>query len=109
MSKSIKRDECGAIISMEMVLIVSVALMAIIVGWSEVAIALNTELNDIGNAAGALNQDYWFTGYQSGSTGAVAKPTSSVAGSGFDDRVDDCDLNRSCDIVCGLNSATPEH
>jgi hypothetical protein len=54
--------------------------MAIIVGWSEEAIALNTELNDIGHAAGALNQDYWFTGYQSGTTGALVKPTSSVVG-----------------------------
>ncbi|MDB5385409.1 MAG: hypothetical protein JWM11_1055 [Planctomycetaceae bacterium] len=106
MAKTIYRDERGAIISMEMVLIVTIALVAIIVGWSEVAIALNTELNDVSNATAALNQGFWFTGYQSGSNGVAVKPTSSVFGSSFEDKADDCDTNQSCDIVCGLNSAS---
>lgn len=106
MSKCMNRDESGAVVSLEMILIVTIAVMAIIVGWSEVAIALNTELNDISNAAAALNQDYAFTGYRSGSAGAGVKSTSSVLGSAFDDKVDDCDRNTSCDMVCGNNAVS---
>jgi hypothetical protein len=101
----IYRDERGAVISMEMVLIVTIALVAITVGWSEVAIALNTELNDVSNAAGTLNQDYWFTGYHDCDAATTAKPTSSVPGSAFIDQIDDCDSNRSCDLICGITSA----
>jgi Flp pilus assembly pilin Flp len=108
MLKSFLNDECGAIVSIEMILIITIAVLALIVGWSEVAKAINTELNDISNAVGALNQSYFFTGFVSG-TGGASKPTSSVSGSSFTDFLDDCDTNLTCDIVCGLGSVHAEN
>lgn len=101
MLKSFLNDECGAIVSIEMILIITIAVLALIVGWSEIAKAVNTELNDISNAVGALNQDYAFTGFKSGVGVAGGKPTAEFFGSSFDDKADDCDTNSSCDLVCG--------
>jgi Flp pilus assembly pilin Flp len=107
MFKSFLNDEAGAIVSIEMVLIITIAVLALIVGWSEVAKAINTELNDISNAIGALNQSYSFTGYKNSANNG--KATSSYAGSSFLDKPDDCDTNTSCDLVCGSTSATREN
>ena len=43
-------DEAGFVISAELVLVLTIAVLAMIVGLSEVAVAVNTELNDISNA-----------------------------------------------------------
>jgi Flp pilus assembly pilin Flp len=107
MLNSFINDESGAIVSIEMILIITIAVLALIVGWSEIAKAINTELNDISNAIGALNQSYSFSGYHN--TGANTKATAAYAGSIFTDTRDDCDVNTSCDLVCGSASATPEN
>ena len=104
MLKSFLNDECGAIVSIEMILIITIAVLALIVGWSEVAKAVNTELNDISNAVGALNQDYSFTGFKSGVGVSGDKPTAEFFGSKFDDKADTCDTNSSCDLVCGTDN-----
>lgn len=98
-------DEVGVIISAELILVLTVVVIGVIVGLSEVAVAVNTELNDISNAIGALDQSYYFTGFTSISG---YKTKSSVAGSSYRDKVDDCDLNGSCELVCGMCSATGE-
>lgn len=98
-------DESGFIISAELVLVLTIAVLAMIVGLSEVAVAVNTELNDVSNAIGSLNQTYAFTGFWSGSHG---KTKSYYMGSEFDDAYDDCDLNTSCDIVCGAEGLRSE-
>lgn len=108
MLKSFLNDECGAIVSIEMILIITIAVLALIVGWSEIAKAVNTELNDISNAIGALNQSYAFTGYHANAQFGGGKNTSVYAGSAWNDTVDDCDLNSSCDLVCGYQNATAE-
>lgn len=92
------RDENGVIISAELCLVLTIVVIGVIVGLSEVAKAVNTELNDISNAIGALNQSYAFTGFHS----KKGKFMSFVAGSAFHDGVDDCDLNNTCDLVCGV-------
>mgnify|MGYP003353049972 CR=1 FL=1 len=91
-------DECGVIISAELVLVLTVAVLAMVVGLSEVAVAVNTELNDVSNAIGAMNQSYALTGFQA--FGGF-KLKSFVAGTTFFDTLDDCDFNGSCDLVCG--------
>lgn len=93
----------GAIVSIEIVLIVTIAVLALIVGWSEVAKGVNTELNDISNAIGALNQGYAYTGYESGRKWHDEKQMSRYNGSRFEDSTDDCDLNSSCDLVCSTH------
>ena len=93
-------DECGAIVSAEIVLVLTVLVLGVIVGLSEVAVAVNTELNDISNAIGRLDQSYFVTGFHS----KDGKLKSSVAGSSFKDGVDDGDTNDTCDIVCSTCS-----
>jgi Flp pilus assembly pilin Flp len=98
MLKKLWRDETGAIVSAELVLVLTILVIGVIVGLSEVAVAVNTELNDISNAIGALDQSYFFTGFKKISDGKV---TSGVNGSKFTDAHDDCDKNPTCDLVCG--------
>ena len=101
MLRKLFNDESGVIISAELALVLTIAVLAMVVGLSEVAVAVNTELNDISNAIGALNQSFTYTGFVG--NGAVGKVTikSSVSGATFTDTVDDCDINTTCDIVVG--------
>lgn len=92
-------DEAGAIISAELVLVLTIAVLAMIVGLSEVAVAVNEELNDISNAVGNLDQSYEYTGFV-GQDGNFYKLKSAFGGSSFDDKEDACDKNDtviSCD------------
>jgi hypothetical protein len=91
-------DDGGAVISAELVLVLSIVVLGVIVGLSEVAIAVNTELNDISNALGALDQSYFVSGFKKTSDG---KNSAFYAGSRWTDAHDDCDKNQSCDLVCG--------
>ena len=100
-------DEVGFVISAELVLVLTIAVLAMVVGLSEVAVAVNTELNDVSNAIGSLNQSFAFTGFHAGDG---CKQKSSMAGSSYTDRVDDCDCNTSCELVCGsTDSETGPH
>ena len=101
MLKTFWNDEAGVIISAELVLVLTVAVLATVVGLSEVAVAINTELNDISNAFGSINQSFSYSGFQSVCNG---KQKGSFAGSSFTDSVDDCDTNTSCDLVTGSAS-----
>lgn len=91
-------DEAGVVISAELVLVLTVTVIAMVVGLSEVAVAVNTELNDVSNAIGHLDQSYSYTGFKAFSD---YKCKSFVNGTSFKDRTDDCDLNTSCELVCG--------
>ena len=94
-------DETGVIISAELVLVLTIAVLSMIVGLSEVAVAVNTELNDVSNAIGALNQSYAFTGF----VGNGGKYKSWYRGTTFiDNGPDDCDTNSTCDIVAGATT-----
>ena len=101
MLRNLLNDEFGAVISAELVLVLTIAVLAMVVGLSEVAVAVNTELNDISNAIGALDQSYQYTGFQGEDNKGVGKVKSSAAGSRWVDTTDDCDGNSSCDVVCG--------
>ena len=81
--KSLYNDENGFIVSGELVLISTLAVLALIVGLSEVAGNINNELEDIGSAFGNLNQTYQVYG-TNGHKG-------SAAGSSFYDIPDYCD------------------
>src|SRR4051812_37762876 len=105
MLMNLLNDEAGVIISAEIILVLTIGVLAMIIGLSEVAVAVNTELNDVSNAIGALNQSFCFTGFFSSSNG---KQKASMAGSCFQDQIDDCDTNTTCDIVAGANQYTME-
>ena len=105
MLRSLLNDESGVIISAELALVLTITVLAVIVGLAEVAAAVNTELNDVSNAFGNINNSYAFTGYIA--TGANGKIKAQVAGTTFiDNGADDCDTNSSCDIVCGASTTT---
>ena len=100
-------DESGFIVSSELVLIATICVIGLIVGLVEVQWAVVGELNDVGDAIGSLNQSFQFAGFTSwksqGSSSNSIK--SQVAGSMFNDTVDECD-NNQCTLGC--DSPTPE-
>ena len=83
------RDENGFIVSAELVLVATIAVLSLVVGLSEVASAINQELEDVASAFGAVNQSYKYDGL-SGHGGCWD-------GSRFRDSVDFCDDD--CDIT----------
>lgn len=103
MLKAMWNDENGAIVSIEMVLIITIAVLSLIVGWSEVAVAVNSELDDISNAIGKLNQTYSFVGF--GSLKLDGTQKNLYLGSSFTDAADDCDsCSGTSAIVCALGT-----
>lgn len=63
------RDEKGFVISAELVMIATVLVIALVVGLTEVAAAVNNELNDVGNAFAHTNQSFRYSGMSNGSGG----------------------------------------
>lgn len=107
MLRKLYNDESGVIISAELVLVLTIAVLAMIVGLSEVAVAVNLELNDLSSAFGALNQSYTTIVYN----GADTKAKWFLGSSIFVDGPDDCDCNTTCQIVGNIptNTGTDGH
>jgi hypothetical protein len=77
-------DEAGFIVSAELVLVSTILVLSMVVGMSEVAFAVNQELEDVASAFGSVNQSYRYAGlFDDGK--AV------TSGSRFHDHSDDCD------------------
>lgn len=76
-------DEAGFIVSAELVLVASIAVLAMIVGLSEVATNVSHELEDVGSALGSVNQSYHVNG--------MCGHSGHIGGSSFVDLVDFCD------------------
>ncbi len=83
-------DEAGLVVSAELILVATIAVLSMVVGLSEVSMGINEELEDIGSAFGSVNQSYIYFG-MSGHQGRVT-------GSQWGDRMDFCDSER--DLVC---------
>src|SRR5690606_5881245 len=98
MLKKLWNDEAGAILSAELVLIMTLLVIGMIVGLSELQDAVVNELNDVGEAIGSLNQSFFFHG-QSSKVGQGATLKAATYGSAFVDRTDSCDGNE-CAISC---------
>lgn len=77
-------DEAGFIVSAELVLVATIAVLAMVVGMSEVSSAVNQEMEDVGSAVGSVQQSFYYSGIQSHGKGALY-------GSGFEDYSDHCD------------------
>jgi Flp pilus assembly pilin Flp len=99
MLRDLLNDEAGFIVSAELVLIATILVIGLIVGLSSIQHAIVAELNDVGDAIGALNQSYLFTGFSSQKTGTGGGVKAYTRGSVYMDTVDDCD-NDQCDIAC---------
>lgn len=84
-------DEAGFIVSAELILVATIAVLSLVVGLTEVAAAINFELDDVACAFGSINQTFCFRGF-SGCKGHSV-------GSLFNDQVDQCDCNS---ITCNI-------
>lgn len=93
-------DEAGFIISAELVLVLTIAVLAMVVGLTAVRDAVTNELNDLAHAFGAVSQSYNVVGLRKDKW--EGKPHAGIAGFGFNDHQDDCDCKiiRYVD-VCG--------
>jgi hypothetical protein len=78
------KDENGFLISAELILIATIAVIGLVVGLSEVAFGVNNELEDVGSAIGSMNQSFYVNGQHSEGKGCTA-------GSEFEDGSDTCD------------------
>jgi hypothetical protein len=56
-------DEQGVLITAELVLVMTITVIGMTVGLSEIQHAVVAELNDVGDAIGSLNQSFGFTGF----------------------------------------------
>jgi hypothetical protein len=83
MLKKFLNDEAGAIISAELVLVLTIAVIGMVVGLASVRDAVVTELGDVGQAIANIDQSYTYTG--------VLGHSSSTAGSAYSDALDFCD------------------
>ncbi len=115
MSRLIRRlhaDECGAILSAELILILTLLVMGLVVGLSSLQGAIVSELTDVARAFGSLNQSYYVHGkssYRYGNRGGChgCGLKAYTAGSSFTDHVDDCDVDRP--EICGSVEVAPTH
>ena len=84
---SLQSDEAGFVVSAELVLVATLLVIGVIVGLSEVQHAVVTELNDVGDAIGSVNQRYGYSGFSARKDGHGLK--SFTHDSGFRDQMDD--------------------
>lgn len=95
--KNLWKDECGVILSAEIVLIGTILVIGMIVGLVELQVAVVGELSDLGDAIGNFDQSYVASGlvsYKKAHHGIKAQ----TSGSRFVDRPDVCDCNAI--VVC---------
>jgi Flp pilus assembly pilin Flp len=98
--KQLWADEAGAIISAELILVVTILVLGMVVGLTTLRDQVVQELGDVALAIASINQSFSF----SGATGHH----SSTAGSIFIDLLDDCDgvdsqaCEPACIDVCGI-------
>ena len=86
-------DDAGFVISAELILISTIAVLSMVVGLSEVAYGVVQELEDTGSAFGAVNQTYRYTG--------LCGHSGSIGGTCF------TDLTDFCDQAGDVNGTTP--
>ena len=93
MLKTIRRlwtNEVGLVVSAELVLVMTIAVLAMLVGLDAASDAINQELNDVAEAFGAISQSFNFQGISHpGHLGIDDHAI--VSGSSNADKVDDCD------------------
>lgn len=99
MLKSLWMDESGAVVSAEIIIILTILVCGLVVGVSALRDALVTELADVGAAIAALDQTYSF--------GGAVGHHAACSGSAFADAADTCDdgaaqagVNSRCIALC---------
>lgn len=95
LTQQLWRDDHGAILSAELVVILTLLVIGLVTGLNCLQTAIVTELEDTAAAIGSLNQSYYISGTSSGRGTWCLK--AATAGSYFKDTADACDTSG---IVC---------
>jgi len=90
-------DDNGFVISAELVLVLTIAVLGMVVGLHSVTSSVNNEFNDLSGAFGSLNQSYYFRGFAKSWHAAVS-------GSAYGDRGDFCDCSPVIQSAVGAYS-----
>ena len=104
MLRNFWNDECGFLVSAELVLVATIVVIGLIVGLIEVQAAIIHELDDVACAIGSLNQGFTFAGTTT-TKGAHAMGT---FGSANVDTADECDCN-CVSLFCTPPTPEPSH
>jgi Flp pilus assembly pilin Flp len=83
LSKKLWNDNAGFVVSIELILIATIAVIGLIAGMTAVRDGVVSELSDVAGSVQDLNQSYSING--------VTGHASSTAGMDFDDATDFCD------------------
>lgn len=105
MLRNFWNDDCGFIVSAELVLVATILVLGLIVGLVQVQAAIISELADVACAFGSLNQSYTLFGTSVSKNGHVI----STGGSSFRDQQDDCDNCQCSSFFCALITGEATH
>lgn len=83
--KRLWKDEAGFVVSTELVLLATVAVIGLLTGIVAVRDGVVSELSDVAGAVQEVNQSYSYDG--------VIGHNAATAGTQFDDDLDECDSN----------------
>ena len=99
--------QSGFVLSLELVVLGTLVLAAVIIGGSSFGAKLIGEFSDLGTAVGTLNQSYSMTGMAVGHPNDARHPQdiASTSGSSFTDTQDFCDNDPNC--ACGVRVCVP--
>ena len=106
MLKQLWNDEFAVVVSAELVLILTILVIGLIVGLAEVQYAVVTELTDVSDAIGHINQSYFYTGFSAIKKHGGLK--SATDGSMFRDGQDACDPDKCQGIDVGCDAPIQE-
>ena len=85
MMKKLWKDEAGFVVSAELILIATIAVIGLVVGLAAVRDGITSELSDVAGAIQDVNQSYDIDG--------VVGHSAATAGFNFQDDTDFCDDN----------------
>ena len=103
--KNLWKDECGVVLSAEVVLIGTILVIGMMVGLVELQVAVVGELSDVGDAIGNFDQSYVASGLVSYKR-SQHRIKAHTSGSRYVDRPDECDCNAI--VVCSKYNSRGE-
>jgi len=90
------RDESGLVITAELIMIITIAVISLTAGWGAVSAMLAEELEDVANSVGSLDQSYNYRGIS-------APGHASCSGSGFNDSRNTVNVSTSSNFNAQAN------
>lgn len=93
MLRTLWNDQAGFIISAELVLVLTIGVLALVVGLNALAKSINQELFDLASAFGTVSQSFFVSGFlnEHCNAGFASGNNGRGGGFGFVDTTDECD------------------